>query len=473
MSTLRRPATAFRGDRRLRRVAPAAEGQRLLIDGTTPGHAEEVAAITLPRPPRAFSDAGFASAADTPNAHAPGARRAIRGIGPKTPGRRVTAVDGAFLGVAAYRGCPRHAADGGVTALDTVAHRAVATDQRRPGRTPERCDATLDAVAGVAVVADRRHAGHAARRRRCRSRGRCRRRRRCTAAPSPATQPVGAMQLSTPLQALPSSQIGGAPGTQPVAGVAGLDAVAGVAVVAAAAVFQATQPVGATQVSTPLQALPSLQTGGVPATQPVAALQVSTPLQALPSLQMSGVPVYAARRRIAGSPRRCRRCRRCRRVAVPATQPLAGLQDSTPLQASPSVQTSGVPGTQPVAASQLSTPLQALPSLQMGGVPGSQRPVVQLRDLETVALVAVVARWQWPRDPADTRAWDCRFRCRCRRCRRHRRVPSPVDMPRLPGGRSRGRCTRCCRCRPPASRRRSRWPCCRSRRRCRRCRRRT
>jgi len=45
------------------------------------------------------------------------------------------------------------------------------------------------------------------------------------------------------------------------------------------------------QVSVPLQALPSPQMTGVPDTQaPVAGLQVSVPLQALPSPQMTGVP---------------------------------------------------------------------------------------------------------------------------------------------------------------------------------------
>ena len=124
----------------------------------------------------------------------------------------------------------------------------------------------------------------------------------------PATQPEAGLQVSTPLQALPSLQTSGVPATQPEAGL---------------------------QVSTPLQALPSLQTGGVPATQPEAGLQVSTPLQALPSLQESGVP---------------------------ATQPEAGLQVSAPLQTLPSSQVIGA-FTQPVAGLQESA-VQAFPSSQ-------------------------------------------------------------------------------------------------------------
>src|SRR5436190_1587876 len=53
-------------------------------------------------------------------------------------------------------------------------------------------------------------------------------------------------------------------------------------------------PVAGLQVSVPLQALPSLQTTGVPDTHaPVTGLQVSVPLQALPSSQTTGACAHS------------------------------------------------------------------------------------------------------------------------------------------------------------------------------------
>src|SRR5437773_1730225 len=55
-----------------------------------------------------------------------------------------------------------------------------------------------------------------------------------------------------------------------------------------------TQPVAGLQVSVPLQALPSSQTSGVPDTHvPVAESQVSVPLQALPSSQTTGACAHS------------------------------------------------------------------------------------------------------------------------------------------------------------------------------------
>ena len=77
---------------------------------------------------------------------------------------------------------------------------------------------------------------------------------------TPATQPPLPLQVSTPLQALPSEH------TVPTER------------------FVNTQPEAALQVSE-VQGLPSLQTSGVPAAQVPAAVQISLPLQASPSEQ--------------------------------------------------------------------------------------------------------------------------------------------------------------------------------------------
>src|SRR5262249_37710595 len=76
-------------------------------------------------------------------------------------------------------------------------------------------------------------------------------------------QPDAGTQLSS-VHGLASLQTGGVPGWQ--------------------------VPLDGLQVSRPLQALPSLHTIGVPGTHPTAGAHVSTPLQGLPSLQERGVP---------------------------------------------------------------------------------------------------------------------------------------------------------------------------------------
>ena len=136
-------------------------------------------------------------------------------------------------------------------------------------------------------------------------------------------QPLCGSQASA-VHTRPSSHTGGTPLPQPDAGV---------------------------QVSTPLQAFPSSQVGGVPAVQVCdVRSQVSTPLQALPSSQ-AALPVQQ-----------------------PATgvcvHPVSGTQASL-VQKTPSSQLGGEPGAHvPVSERHVSTPLHGLPSSHAIGVPG-------------------------------------------------------------------------------------------------------
>jgi hypothetical protein len=92
-----------------------------------------------------------------------------------------------------------------------------------------------------------------------------------------------------------------------------------------------------------------LQFGGVPATQPTAGSQVSTPLQTLLSLHCSGIPVH---------------------VPLVQTSPVVHAEPS--LHAVPSA--AGV-WTQPVPGLQLSS-VQELPSSQVSPAPATHVPVV-------------------------------------------------------------------------------------------------
>src|SRR6267143_1977222 len=162
-----------------------------------------------------------------------------------------------------------------------------------------------------------------------------------------------ALQISSPLQTLPSEQ--------EVPSATGL----------------LKQPVVGSQASV-VQALLSLQTSGVPGAQRPCS-QVSLPLQASPSEQevpsATGVwtqplgPQESVVQGLLSSQLR----------AVPGVQAPA-LQISSPLQTLPSEQDEPS-GTglvkQPVAGSQASV-VQALLSLQTSGVPGAQRPCSQV-----------------------------------------------------------------------------------------------
>jgi hypothetical protein len=205
----------------------------------------------------------------------------------------------------------------------------------------------------------------------------------------PATQRP-ATQVSTPLQAFPSVQVlfvvhGWHPETT-----------------------VCTQPLVGLQVSA-VQMLPSPQSGGVPGTQ-VVPWQVSVPLHGLPSPQ---VPVPHGVQPAMGVWR----------------QPLVGLQVSA-VQALASLQLGGVPGThvvpwhtstplhgllspqvpvphgvqpgigvavQPLAGLQPSV-VQALPSLQVSALPGAHRPDVQtsvpLHGFVSAHSLLVVQAWQ-------------------------------------------------------------------------------
>jgi hypothetical protein len=90
-------------------------------------------------------------------------------------------------------------------------------------------------------------------------------------------------------------------------------------------------PLGSLQASV-VHEIPSAQSTGVPATQPVTALQVSAPLQTRPSLQTAWLAVWV-------------------QLSV------ASLQASV-VHETPSLQSTGAPATQPVATLQVSMPLQ-------------------------------------------------------------------------------------------------------------------
>ena len=126
----------------------------------------------------------------------------------------------------------------------------------------------------------------------------------------PATQSLTALQTSTPLQYVPSSQL----------------ALFGVL---------SQLSVASLQLST-VQLTPSLQSTGVPAWQSLTASQVSAPLQYAPSSQFALFGVLS-------------------QLSVPS------LQLST-VQPTPSSQTTGVPAWQSSVASQVSAPLQNAPS---------------------------------------------------------------------------------------------------------------
>ena len=204
---------------------------------------------------------------------------------------------------------------------------------------------------------------------------------------SPSSHSVAVLQCAQPVstvQVLPWPQMSGVPAWQPVAG---------------------------SQVSTPLQALPSSQVGGCRRGSRSrgrrsrrrcrrcrrrrragcrrgsrSGSQVSSPLQALPSSQASGVPAWQP---VAGSQvsSRCRRCRRRRRAGCRrgSRRGVAGLGTGAGVAVVAGERGAGVAAVR-VAVS----PLQALPSSQASGVPVWQ-PVVGRRS-----------------------------RCRCRRCRRRR-----------------------------------------------------
>src|SRR2546422_6104530 len=105
-------------------------------------------------------------------------------------------------------------------------------------------------------------------------------------------------------------------------------------------------PVVGSQVSTPLQTSPSLQTTGTPMQEPVT--HVSAVVHGFPSSQLALLYTY--------------------------TQPSCGSQRSS-VQGLPSSQLGGAPGRQaPVAGSQVSKPLQTLPSSQETGVPRQAPP---------------------------------------------------------------------------------------------------
>jgi len=198
----------------------------------------------------------------------------------------------------------------------------------------------------------------------------------------PGVQVPIALQISLPLQALPSAQ-----DVPTVTGVCAM-------------------PVTGSQLSV-VHGLPSSIEGGVPARQVPEALQVSAPLQTLASAQdvpaetgvcltpVTGSQLSAVQGLLSLTDR-----------GVPAMQVPAALQVSLPLQTLASAQdvpvATGVcltPGT----GSQLSA-VQGLPSLVATGVPGAQVPLWQVsvcvQTLLSVQLLPFVLGEQMPTRPA-------------------------------------------------------------------------
>jgi hypothetical protein len=107
----------------------------------------------------------------------------------------------------------------------------------------------------------------------------------------PAMQlPSTGLQVPTPLQALPSSQLTGVPVQVPAAQVSPVVQSDPSSQLSVFGAF--TQPPGATQESL-VQEFASSQSGGGLFTQPLPGSQTSVPLQALPSSQTIGVPTQA------------------------------------------------------------------------------------------------------------------------------------------------------------------------------------
>src|SRR5882724_11933263 len=106
-----------------------------------------------------------------------------------------------------------------------------------------------------------------------------------------------------------------------------------------------------------------MQTGGVPGTQPESGSQVSVPLQTLPSSQVSGVPGTQSPLRQVSWPLQTSLSRQSASLVQQPwidvwTHPMPGSHASI-VQAAPSLQFGAVPVTQPVSGSQVSTPSQA------------------------------------------------------------------------------------------------------------------
>jgi len=198
----------------------------------------------------------------------------------------------------------------------------------------------------------------------------------------PAAQPV-AVQCSTPLQNLPSSQ--------------------------ALSESEVVQPPAASLQESTVQAIPSLHTGGAEVTQPAALApgalgsQASTPSQTRPSSQLEAEGVCTQASVAASQLSEVHAKPSSQLGAVPRRQPIAGSQVSTPLHMAPSSQSASVRhggrGIQPSVGSHIRPSLHTLssgvceqaPSLalqvsavqemkssQETAVPGAQRPAVQL-----------------------------------------------------------------------------------------------
>jgi uncharacterized membrane protein len=211
------------------------------------------------------------------------------------------------------------------------------------------------------------------------------------------------LQLSA-VQAIPSSQLGGMPGRHPRVGLqvsAPLQKL-----LSLQALFWGvwTQALAVVLQLSAVQSIPSLQLGGVPDWQPVA-LQVSAPLQKLPSSQALFCGVWTQALAVVLQLSAVQATPSSQLGGVPGRQPAVALQVSAPLQKLPSSQAlfcgvwtqalavvlqlsavqriassqlGGMPGRHPTVALQVSAPLQKLPSSQLGAVPGWQTPLTQV-----------------------------------------------------------------------------------------------
>src|SRR5262245_50518388 len=177
----------------------------------------------------------------------------------------------------------------------------------------------------------------------------------------PARQaPVKGSQISAPLQKLPSLQSTAGPAQRPFPHTSG--PVHGFPSSHGSVRFVWRHPTVASQKS-PVQSLPSSHEGGVPGTHcPLAGLQVSTPSHASWLLQSIGVPAQTPTAHVSLLVQRFPSLHGA--VLSAWKQPRLGLQRSSVHGLLSSQVGAGPPTQNPVVGSQVSAPLQGLLSSQ-------------------------------------------------------------------------------------------------------------
>jgi hypothetical protein len=140
------------------------------------------------------------------------------------------------------------------------------------------------------------------------------------------------------VQAIPSSQVGGLPASQPLVGLqTSMPLQSNPSLQIASSVVRTQSSMASSQVST-VQPTPSLQSGGAPGWQPPTESQNSTPLQNAPSSQAASLGACWQLSVEALHVSVVQRIKSSQAGGGPGWQPLVGWQNSIPLQNVPSLQ---------------------------------------------------------------------------------------------------------------------------------------